>query len=333
MTDSLGDRMKLYEGAPDQRLMPLLPICIRIDGRAFHTFTANMKRPYEERLSRLMIDVTKKLVEETGAVMGYTQSDEISLVLFQEDHKSQVYFDGRVQKLQSVVAALTTAIFNRMLIKAFEAKEIDDQLYPTFDCRAWSVPTKAEAANYLLWREQDATKNSVMMAARARFSHETVHGMKQNELKDLLFVNGVNWNEYPDFFKRGTFVQRKVQRRPFSASELDALPPKHHARQNPDLVVERTTTTELAMPPFGRVRNREQVIFEGAEPVLGAEEEPSSPPAAAMVVLLTEENSRLRVCLQAAVQAYMLGGATDHSWLEDAATLLDTATFLEAEIK
>jgi tRNA(His) guanylyltransferase len=143
--DDLGDRMKGYEMAEAGRmLIKTLPIMIRLDGKAFHTFTKGLKRPYDERLSTLMANTTKYLVEQTNALVGYTQSDEISLVLYSDDPLTQVYFDGRIQKLTSVVASMTTMYFNKFMASALPEKADKVAL---FDCRVWNVPTLEEAAN------------------------------------------------------------------------------------------------------------------------------------------------------------------------------------------
>lgn len=315
MGDALGDRMKMYEGmTTDERLMPLLPVIVRIDGRSFSTFTRGLNRPYDERLSNLMVDVTTMLVEETGAIVGYTQSDEITLVLYQRDHKSQLYFDGRVQKLQSALAALATAAFNQKLPATIPEKA---GALPTFDCRVFSVPNKVEAVNCLLWREQDATKNSVSMAARAYYSHQQILGKSGPEMQEMLFQKGVNWNDYPTFFKRGTYIQRKTLNRPFTAAELEALPPKHHARTNPDLVVERTVTQRLDIPPLGRIRNRVDVVFDGVDPLVGETSEDDTATLAADVLVLANDVEALKGLLLRACQAYCYGGP-DESWLDDA---------------
>ena len=270
MTDrtALGDRMKAYERREaGRRLLPLVPLCVRLDGKRFSRWTHGLARPYDPRLSRLMIDTTRRLVDETAAVIGYTQSDEISLVLFSDDPKRQLFLDGRVQKLVSVLASIATATFNQLAHDALPERRGRPAI---FDARAWSVPTKAEAVNVLLWRERDATKNSLSMAAREHYPHEQLLNRKGAELHELLHEKGVNWNDYPAFFKRGTFVQRRRVLRPFRAEELALLPEKHEARRNPELVVERSELRELEMPPFGKVVNREAVVFEGAEPEVGA---------------------------------------------------------------
>ena len=260
----LGDRMKDYEKRETaRRPLPMLPVCVRLDGKRFSRWTKGLERPYDPRLSALMVDTTKHLLDETSAVIGYTQSDEISLVLWSDDPKRQLFLDGRLQKLVSVLASMATAFFNAQARTRIPERA---DLPAIFDARAWAVPSRAEAANVLLWRERDATKNSLSMAAREHYSHQELLGRSGPELHDLLHAVGVNWNVYPAFFKRGTFVQRRVERRPFAAEELASLPPKHDARSNPDLLVERSVLTEIAMPPFGRVTNRVEVVFEGAAP-------------------------------------------------------------------
>ncbi len=264
MKDDLGNRMKEYEMAEaGHRLMPRLPICARIDGKRFSRFTEGLARPFDPRLSRLMIDTAMHLVEETVALVGYTQSDEISLVWHDDDPKAQSFLDRRVQKLTSILASMTTAYFNSNLAAALPEKAGVPAL---FDCRVWAVPNRDEAANVFLWRELDATKNSVSMAARAHYSHAEIVDRDNAQMHELLFQKGVNWNDYPAFFKRGTFVRRQSTERSFSVAELDALPPQHAARRNPNLVVTRTALAELDMPSFGKVLNRVGVIFEGEAP-------------------------------------------------------------------
>ncbi|MCB9766509.1 MAG: hypothetical protein H6739_42435, partial [Alphaproteobacteria bacterium] len=197
----------------------------------------------------------------------YTQSDEISLIFYSDRSDRAIFLDGRIQKMTSILASMATAMFNAGLPDAIPEKEGRRAL---FDCRVWTVPTREEAANVLLWRELDATKNSISMAARAHYSHNALHGKSGAQMQELLWQKGVNWNDYPAFFKRGTFVRRETTRRRFSAEELEKLPPKHAARQNPDLVVERTDVRVIEMPPFRTVTNRVAAVFEGATPEVAA---------------------------------------------------------------
>lgn len=265
MNDALGDRMKLYELAEaGRRFMPLLPIMARIDGRCFSSFTRDMRRPYDLGMTHAMIATTASLVEETNACMGYTQSDEITLAWHSLDPKSQVWFDGRISKMTSQLGALATLYFYRLISGSMDAKY--RERLPTFDARVWQVPNRTEGANVFLWREWDCTKNSLTMAASELYSHNELHGKNGADKHEMLFAKGVNWNDYPPEFKRGTYVQRRRVVRPFTASELADLPSKHQAHSNPNLEVERWQIAPLDMPPFATVANREDVIFEGAVP-------------------------------------------------------------------
>jgi len=267
--DSLGDRMKLYEGVESgRRLMQLLPALARIDGRAFHGFTHGMERPFDATFSACVLDTTVALVRDTGACMGYTQSDEITLAWHAQTTQSQIYFDGRVAKMTSQLAAQATLIFYRLVLERMPQYA---HRLPTFDARVWNVPNRAEGANVFLWREYDATKNSISMASSAYYSHKALMGKNSSQKHDMLHVKGVNWNDYPALFKRGAYVQRRTVAIPFSTEEIDRLPLKHEARTNPDLVVERSVCSVLDMPTRSTVRNRETVIFDGAEPIVAKE--------------------------------------------------------------
>lgn len=252
-------RMKMYENMESgRRLIPLIPALCRIDGRNFHTFTRNMQRPYDEKLSKAMQDTTKWLVEETGARCGYTQSDEISLLWLENNPKSEIFFGGRIQKMVSQTAALATAFFNNY-------RESDWPEMASFDSRVWNLPNEYEAANYFLWREQDATRNSISMAAQSKFSHQQLMYANTQEMQEMLFQEGINWNDYPSFFKRGTYFVRRKTTRQFSSQELDKLPHQHEARRNPDLLYERSEVVKLDLPPFGTLVNKIDVLFSGAE--------------------------------------------------------------------
>lgn len=268
--DSLGDRMKAYEAQySGQQLMPLVPIVARMDGKAFHTFTSGLRRPYDERLTNLMVDTTRYLVMETGADVGYTQSDEISLVWHNNEIGAEVMFGAKLLKMTSILAAMTTAHFNKRLLDFLPEKA--DKL-PLFDARVHSVPTAWEAANYLIWREMDATRNSVSMAAQSKFSHKALHGKTSSEMQEMMFAkDGTNWNDYPSFFKRGTYLARRTISRVFTFDEMVTLPEKHAARANPGLVVERQAVVVLDIPPLRRITNREEVLFDGADAVLKEE--------------------------------------------------------------
>lgn len=265
MIDKLGDRMKLYEQMEaGRKLMPGLPICVRVDGRAFHTFTRGMKRPYDEDMSAAMIETMKFLVEQTDACIGYVQSDEISLVL--SDIKAPM-FDGKIAKLNSVIASMATAKFNEVIHKSYPNKPL-----AFFDCRCWNVPNRTEAVNNILWREFDATKNSISMAARSVYSDAQLLGKNSSEKQDMLMEKGINWNDYPVFFKRGTYARRVVISRKFTDEELRELPEHHEARNNPDLLITRSSIEVIDMPIFTKVMNRNEVVFDGAMPIVAEDD-------------------------------------------------------------
>ena len=264
MNDPLGDRMKKYELTEAGRhLLPLLPVVARLDGKGFSGFTRHLARPYDVRLSNLMVETTTYLVQETAAVCGYTQSDEITLAWYSPDYASQIYFDGRIQKMVSILAAKCSVHFNRLLPKFIPEKAEQE---PVFDCRVWNLPTLEEAANAFLWREFDATKNSISMAAQEFYSHAQLQEKSSSEKQELLWQKGVNWNDYPDFFKRGSYIQRRQVESQLSAEDLEKLPPLHNARKNPNLKFTRTEYRRLELPPLNKVTNRVGVLFRGEEP-------------------------------------------------------------------
>lgn len=266
MNDTLGDRMKQYESVEaGRRLSTTLPIVARLDGRSFHTFTKGLNRPFDKNFSDCMIKTTELLVKETGACIGYTQSDEIQLAWHTDNPISQIWFDGRVQKMTSQLAAQATLFFYREIVKRLP--DYADKM-PSLDARVWNVPSKVEGANAFLWRELDAIKNSVSMTANEYFSVKQLHEKNSNQKLEMLQSVGVDWNNYPTHFKRGTYVQRRKLMTKFSIEELETLPAKHAARTNPDLVVERSVVDAIELPPMLRIGNREDVIFHGAAPML-----------------------------------------------------------------
>ncbi len=265
--DDFGDRMKMYEQVEaGRRLMPLLPVVARLDGKSFHTWTADLTRPYDVRLINLMQELTQFLVDKTGARIGYTQSDEISLVFYSDSTDSQIFFDGKIQKINSVLASMASAYFNCHAVKAFSPVV---KPLAFFDCRVWNVPNKHEAANAILWREQDASKNSVSMLARHYFSHKELHGKSGPEMQEMLFQkHSINWNVCPSFFKRGSFYSRRKILKELTGPELLKIPEEH--RPAPGEKVERTIVQHIDMPKFSTVINRVEVIFDGKDPEVAA---------------------------------------------------------------
>lgn len=206
--DTLGDRIKGYEvPSTSRKAFKGQPIVARLDGKAFHTFCKGLQRPFDERLSKLMIRVTSFLVDRFNANIGYTQSDEITLVWFADSTSSTEYvFDGRFQKMDSLIAAACTAKFNQELETFIPEKAAE---LPIFDCRSFVVPNLLEAYHSVLWRQQDCTKNAISMAAQSMFSHKSLQGQNGSQMQERMWAEkGVNFNEYPAAFRRGTFARR-----------------------------------------------------------------------------------------------------------------------------
>ena len=219
--DELGKRMKtFYEQIPKYKLMRRTPVIIRIDGKAFHTFTKSFQKPFDHVLMKSMQDTMKYLCENIqGCVLGYTQSDEISLLLI--DYKrfnSSAWFDNEIQKICSISASMATLSFNKAFNKNsdeycetwnVEHGYIEALLSAytkgaMFDSRCFNIP-KEEVTNYFYWRQQDATRNSIEMVGQAHFSHKELYKKTCNMIQDMLHEQkGINWNDFSVPEKRGS---------------------------------------------------------------------------------------------------------------------------------
>jgi len=261
----LGDRMKAYEESYKTHTMPLIPTLARVDGRSFHNFCSGLKKPFDERLSAAMIHTAMHLAKETNASMTYTQSDEITLCWLSTNPKSQIWFNGNHSKMVSQIAALASLVFYKKCLEILPEQACK---LPSFDGRVWQVPNKEEAANAFLWRELDATKNSISSAAYSHFSHTELLGEKSSQKLERLYAKGITWEEYPIAFKRGVYIQKRIVSRNYTTSELAKLPPLHLARKNPNLTILRAEWRILNIPPLRKISNREDVIFSGDEPLV-----------------------------------------------------------------
>ena len=242
--DELGLRMKnFYESVPKTSLMRRTPVAIRIDGKAFHTFTRGFEKPFDEVLGRAMRETMKYLCENIqGCVLGYTQSDEITLILV--DYKkltSSAWFDYEVQKMCSIAASMATMAFNKAFNHevAVQSKRLyteylndKDASYiealekamnkgAMFDARVFNIP-KEEVANLIYWRQLDAARNSIQMVGQAYFSHSELHGKNQNDIQEMLWsTHGINWNDYPTHLKRGSCCIKVGQKTTCAEEHLD----------------------------------------------------------------------------------------------------------------
>jgi tRNA(His) guanylyltransferase len=220
--DSIGKRMKEnYEQRSKTSLIRRMPVAIRLDGKAFHTFTRGLKKPFDDVLIKAMQETTKALCENIqGCVFGYTQSDEITLIL--QDYKTletEAWFDYEVQKMVSISASMCTYYFNKFFKHYSEeyvvaVNDLDynkilllKQSTPAlFDSRVFNIP-KEEVTNMIYWRQIDATRNSIQMVGQANFSQKELQGKSCNMIQEMLLTEkNINWNDLPAYKKRGSAV-------------------------------------------------------------------------------------------------------------------------------
>ena len=211
---TLGDRMKNnYENISRYYLTRRMPVIIRIDGKSFHTFTRGFKKPFDDVFVKTMQDTMKYLCENIqGCVLGYTQSDEISLVLVDyAELTTDAWFGNNLQKMCSVSASMATMAFNKFFYINMPADEENSGTYykalekgAMFDSRVFTIP-KEEVCNALIWRQQDATRNSIQSVGQANFSQKELHGKSCNNIQDMLMIQkGINSNDYATTLKRGS---------------------------------------------------------------------------------------------------------------------------------
>lgn len=210
--EAIGIRMKDYYESRTQTHLPRRTYTIiRLDGKAFHTYTKGFKRPYDENLMRIMDLTAKKLCESIqGCKMAYVQSDEISLILTDFDsQQTNAWFDGNIQKIASISASIATAAFNNgMYLDEEILASMDKVAY--FDSRVFTIPNREEVINYLIWRQQDAVRNSIQMGAQSLYSQKQLDKKNASDLQEMMWQKGVNWNDYPTGFKRGRMVVKQV---------------------------------------------------------------------------------------------------------------------------
>lgn len=201
---TLGDRMKGYERVTQNKLIPKMPVIIRLDGKAFHTFTKGLERPFDESLHDAMLHTTHNLVHAIqGAVFAYTQSDEISILLRDWDKiTTESWFNGNIQKVVSVSASMATAHFNNLF------NHPKHTVPALFDSRVFQLPFN-EVTNYFIWRQRDAERNSVNMLGQSQFSHKQLQGKNVSQVQDMLMTQldaPVNWNDIDTWKKRGACI-------------------------------------------------------------------------------------------------------------------------------
>lgn len=226
MRDDLGNRMKSnYEDITRIRLPRRTHTILRIDGKAFHTYTKKLQKPFDPQLMNDMDATAQYLCENIqGAKLAYVQSDEISVFVTDFDSlQTDAWFDGNIQKQVSIAASLATAKFNQLRTmhkcyqydleypyKDIEKTQIKELVLAHFDARVFTIPELEEVTNYFIWRQKDAERNSIQMLAQSVFPHKTLQGKNCSELRTMLEENGTPWEELPVRFKRGGAVVKQA---------------------------------------------------------------------------------------------------------------------------
>lgn len=226
MKNQLGDRIKCFY---EDRFRYTLPrrtyTIIRIDGKAFHTYTNGLNYPFDNGFIDDMNETTKYLCKKIqGVKFGYVQSDEISLLLTDfENLQTDMWFDGNLQKICSVAASMATAKFNQLRILRYLSEKLNNDIInitplfienlskvkqAEFDARVFQISNPIEVENYFIWRQQDATRNSISSVAYSLYSNDEVNGKSSNEKQEMIFQKGINWNDYGSREKRGGFIYK-----------------------------------------------------------------------------------------------------------------------------
>lgn len=232
--DKFGDRMKFFERAyTDASISIDVPLCVRVDGKGFSKFTKGFAKPFDQALTRSMVDTTKQLVKETNADIGYTSSDEITLIWFKRSEKHNEHiFGGKVSKINSIIASMAAANFNYFIAQyapsIYAAKGL-----AYFDCRSWSVPSDIEASNVLLWRIQDARKNSISSLYRWTLGHSSMHGLSGEQMIEKLKKDAnVDWDNLPATYRYGSIVKRELTMVELDEETLSNIPIDNRPENN-----------------------------------------------------------------------------------------------------
>ena len=201
MLDSLGDRMKAqYEDRTRFMLPRRTYTIIRLDGKAFHTFTASMVKPFFDELHAALVAAARSLCAEAqGCQFGYVQSDEASFLLTDfAEIGTQAWCDGNIQKICSVDSSIFTEEFSRWRRGA------------RFDARVFTIPDPVEVENYFIWRQKDAERNSINAVAQNLHSHKALQDKDCGAMLAMIEDAGHSWNDYPDWTRHGTVVFKET---------------------------------------------------------------------------------------------------------------------------
>lgn len=263
---ALGDLMKDYEMSEAGRtLMPGLPVVARLDGRNFSTLTRGLDKPFDARFVEAMDEVAKDLMVEFQPAVAYVQSDEITMAWRPVDPESgeEMIFGGRVQKLVSLLAGRASSKFSLEMVSRLPEKARSGAV-PSMDCRVWQFPSPRLAAACFVWREADASKNSVSMLASSHFGHKQLEGASSKLRKEMLLEKGVDWSALEPRVKRGSFFFRRSVEMEIDAATMARIP---EAKRPASGRVLRSMVAREDLPPLASLFNLSEALFEGAAPV------------------------------------------------------------------
>jgi tRNA(His) guanylyltransferase len=258
--DIFGDRMKDLERVyTAQSVNPPSFMCVRIDGKGFSKFTKGFDKPFDDGLSEAMVSTAERLLIETHASVSYVQSDEITLIYEPNKDGHEYIFGGKTSKINSVLASMAAANFNYFIAKLSPIKYAGRGL-AYFDCRTFSAPDEIEASNVLLWRVQDARKNSVSSLFRWTAGHRAMDGLDQLQMKDYLFEkHSVSWDNLPNRYKYGTYIKPVVREFGLSDEERNKIPEKNRPEAN--AVVKRSTVERVDIGYYGDLDLQNRIKF------------------------------------------------------------------------
>jgi tRNA(His) guanylyltransferase len=267
MKDALGDRMKSgYEDRTRISLPRRSYTIIRIDGKAFHTYTKGLNRPFDRDLMDDMDATAAYLCKNImGAKFAYVQSDEISILITDfDDIGTQAWFDNNLQKMASISASMATAEFNRLrLMRGFgnyeqtptQSRAIISQFkMAQFDARVFQIPQRVEVENYFIWRQQDATRNSISSVAQSMYSPKELHGVKTDGMQELIFQKGINWNDYTPREKRGGIIKKFEKKYLRKGSKAEMLDSETIVIDDKDIFTRGSWELDVETPIFTQTR-------------------------------------------------------------------------------
>ena len=228
MKDELGNRIKSnYEDRTRYFLPRRAYSMLRLDGKAFHQFCKNLIKPFDDGLVNDMDETAKYLCKNImGAKFAYVQSDEISILITDfEEISTQMWFDGNIQKISSVAASMATSIFNKLRWIRYVCDRYNNSITPInwswfmdaaniklaeFDARVFTILSKTEVENTIIWRQKDCVRNSISSVAQSLYSHKQLEGKNSSQLQEMIFQKGINWNDYAPKYKRGRMIIKET---------------------------------------------------------------------------------------------------------------------------